>query len=75
VRLEGYKKQAEAVLKHDTFERLPQIKAPTLVFGGRYDGSCPPDITRAMAAQIPGRAMNFWNPGTGIGTLTLQLGK
>jgi len=54
-----------AVLKHDTFDRLPQIKAPTLVFGGRYDGSCPPDITRAMAHQIPGSRYELLESGHG----------
>ncbi len=51
--IRGYNNQVNAVLRHDTFDRLPQIKAPTLVFGGRYDGSCPPDVTRSLANQIP----------------------
>lgn len=63
--IRGYNNQVKAVLKHDTFGRLPQIKAPTLVFGGRYDGSCPPDITRAMANQIPGARYELLESGHG----------
>ncbi|OPX86804.1 MAG: AB hydrolase superfamily protein YvaM [Pelotomaculum sp. PtaB.Bin104] len=51
---QGYNQQVEAVLKHDAYDRLPQIKAAsTLVFNGRYDGSNPPEVPRAMAGQIP----------------------
>ncbi len=61
----GYNNQVNAVLKHDAFDRLPQIKAPTLVFGGRYDGSCPPDITRSLADQIPGARYELLESGHG----------
>lgn len=64
-RRRGYNYQVEASLKHDTFNRLPQIKAPTLVFGGRYDGGCPPEITRAMANQIPGARYELLESGHG----------
>lgn len=63
--LRGYNYQVKAVLKHDTFERLPQITAPTLVFGGRYDGSNPPEITRTFAAQIPGARLELLESGHG----------
>jgi len=63
--LRGYSNQVNAVLKHDTFDRLPQITAPTLVFGGRYDGSCPPEIIRAMAGQIPGARFELLESGHG----------
>lgn len=63
--LRGYTHQVNAVLKHDTFDRLPQITAPTLVFGGRYDGSCPVEVTRAMAAQIPGARCELVESGHG----------
>ncbi|AGL02572.1 alpha/beta fold hydrolase [Desulfoscipio gibsoniae] len=61
--LRGFNNQVNAVLKHDTFDHLHRIKAPTLVFGGRYDGSCPPDITRAMANQIPGTRYELLESG------------
>ncbi len=63
--LRGYNNQVYAVLRHDTFARLPQIKAPTLVIGGRYDNSCPPDITRALAEQIPGARYELLESGHG----------
>lgn len=63
--LRGYNNQVNAVLKHDTFDRLPQITAPTLVFGGRYDGSNPPEVTRAMAGQIPGARYELLESGHG----------
>lgn len=62
-RLRGFNHQVSAVINHDAFDRLPQIKAPTLVFGGRYDASCPPDITRAMARQIPGARYELLESG------------
>jgi 3-oxoadipate enol-lactonase len=63
--LRGYNNLVNAVLKHDTFDRLPRITAPALVFGGRYDGSCPPEITRAMAGQIPGARYELLESGHG----------
>lgn len=63
--LRGFNNQAGAVLGHHAFDRLPQIKAPTLVFGGRYDGSCPPDVTRALAGQIPGARYELLESGHG----------
>lgn len=61
----GYDNQVNAVLKHDTFNRLSQITSPTLVFGGRYDGSCPPEATRALAQQIPGARYQLLESGHG----------
>ncbi len=63
--IRGYNNQVNAVLNHDTFARLPQIKASTLVLGGRYDGSCPPDITRALAGQIKGARYELLESGHG----------
>jgi 3-oxoadipate enol-lactonase len=63
--LRGYNNQVNAVLNHDTFDRLPQITAPTLVFAGRYDGGNPPGVTRAMANQIPGARYELLESGHG----------
>ena len=63
--LRGYNYQMDAVLKHDTFDRLPQITAPTLVFGGLYDGSCSPEIFRSLAGQIPGARCELLEAGHG----------
>lgn len=61
----GYHHQVEAVMKHDTFDRLPQISVPTLVFAGRYDGSNPPEVTRRFADQIPGARYELLDSGHG----------
>lgn len=63
--LRGFNNQVNAVLKHDTFDRLPQITAPALVYGGRYDGLCPPEITQALAGQIPGARYELLESGHG----------
>lgn len=49
----GYLNQVGAVLGHDTVDRLSQIKAKTLAFNGRYDGSMPIDVPKMMAERIP----------------------
>lgn len=61
----GYAGQVSAVLKHDTFDRLPQITCPTFILGGLYDGSNPPVEIRRMAAQIPGARCEFAESGHG----------
>lgn len=63
--LRGYNYQVQAVLKHDTFDRLHQVSVPTLVLGGRYDGSNPPEVTRALADQIPGARYEAMESGHG----------
>jgi 3-oxoadipate enol-lactonase len=47
-------KQQEAVLGHDSFDRLPQIKAATLVLTGDADLLVPPDNSKILAERIPG---------------------
>lgn len=61
----GYLNQVNAVLKHNTFDRLHQIKIPTLVLGGKYDGSNPPEITKALAERIPGARYELMESGHG----------
>lgn len=64
-RRRGYDYQARAVQNHDAFDRLSKITAPTLIFGGLYDGSNPPEITEAMAAEIPGARCELVESGHG----------
>lgn len=61
----GFNNQAEAVLKHNTFDRLSKITSPTFVFAGRYDGGCPYPFTQAMAEQIPGSRFELVESGHG----------
>jgi len=51
--LHGYIRQAGAIMKHDTYERLPQIKAPTLVIAGAADRLVPVENSRILASRIP----------------------
>ena len=45
--------QLEGRSHHDTYDRLDQIKAPTLVFSGSRDGQAPRAAGEAMSVQIP----------------------
>lgn len=55
--------QLEARSHHDTSARLGQIRCPTLVCGGRYDGLAPPANSEFLAAQIPGAELAFFDGG------------
>lgn len=59
----GAHRQLEARAAHDTWERLGQISAPTLVAGGRYDGVALPQTLERMAARIPGARLEFFEGG------------
>lgn len=63
--LRGYNNQAQAVARHDTFERLGRIVSPTLVFAGHYDGGCPYEFVQAMAQQIPEARFELLESGHG----------
>ena len=51
--LHGFIRQAEAIMTHDTCDRLPQIKAPTLVISGNADRLVPLENSRLIASKIP----------------------
>ena len=61
--IEGNRKQMEARKGHDTFDRLPAIKIPTAIFGGKYDGISPPENLRVLQRQIPGATLEFFEGG------------
>jgi 3-oxoadipate enol-lactonase len=50
----GYLAQLQAILAWESFSRLPQITAPTLVIHGRADRLVPPGNGELIAARIPG---------------------
>ncbi len=50
---EFWRRQYDAVVKHDTRERLGAIRAPTLVIGGEDDPLVPPENSRYLAEHIP----------------------
>jgi pimeloyl-ACP methyl ester carboxylesterase len=50
---EAYRRQLSAVLEFNTHDRLPQIKAPTLILCGRKDILVPPGNSPVLAEAIP----------------------
>ena len=62
-RAEGAHRQLEARAGHDTWERLAQIAAPTLIAGGRFDGIALPETQEKMAGRIPGAELRFFEGG------------
>lgn len=44
----------DALVRHDTSDRLPDIAAPTLVLAGDRDMTTRPELCRAVAERIPG---------------------
>lgn len=46
--------QVQAILGHNTYDRLPEIKAPTLVINGDADRMSPVGNGRILASRIPG---------------------
>lgn len=61
--LAGFNRQIEARSHHDTFERLPAIRIPTLVCGGKYDGQAKPEALRNLHGQIEGAELRFFEGG------------
>lgn len=49
----GMKGQMHAIIGHDTFDRLPEITAPTLVLAGDADPMVLPENARILASRIP----------------------
>jgi pimeloyl-ACP methyl ester carboxylesterase len=49
----GYVCQAQAIMGNDTYERLPQITAPTLVIAGSADRIIPAENSKIIASRIP----------------------
>jgi len=49
----GARRHLEARAGHNTYDRLNQITAPTLVLSGTQDGQAPMPAQKAMADAIP----------------------
>lgn len=52
--VDAFCRSAEALLGHDTAERVGSIAAPTLVTVGELDLVLPPRFSRELAGRIPG---------------------
>jgi len=59
----GRHRQLEARAKHDTWDRLAQIRCPTLVCAGRYDGIAPQATVAKMANRIRGAELRLFEGG------------
>ena len=55
----GFTRQFWAVVAHDTFERLPQIRHPTLVLTGDADTLVPPENSEVLHSRIPGSRLTW----------------
>lgn len=60
---EGKVRQLEARQGHNTYERLPQLKMPVKLFGGKYDGAVPAENLYAIQQQIPHATLEFFEGG------------
>jgi pimeloyl-ACP methyl ester carboxylesterase len=60
----GFMRQTDAVLAHDTLDRLAAIRCPTLVSVADQDVLVPPRFSRELAARIPGAELVVI-PGSG----------
>jgi pimeloyl-ACP methyl ester carboxylesterase len=52
--------QADACLTHNAYERLQEIKAPTLVIGGEQDKALGGEASKEIAAVIPGAELRMY---------------
>jgi len=59
----GARRQLEARVLHDTYERLSTLKIPVYICGGRYDGITTPSNLEAMQKQIPGARLELFEGG------------
>jgi 3-oxoadipate enol-lactonase len=62
----GLVHRLEARRRHDSFDRLGSITAPTLVAAGRYDGIAPPANSEVLAARIPDARLEVFEGGHGF---------
>jgi len=51
--LHTYVRQGQAIMGHDTYDRLPRIRVPTLVIAGTADRLVPVENSRILASRIP----------------------
>jgi 3-oxoadipate enol-lactonase len=54
--------RVKATLKHDAYDRLPQIKCPTLVITGKDDALISWENSRILAQRIPGAELVLLEP-------------
>lgn len=62
-REDGARRQLEARMRHDTYDRLLNLQMPVFVCGGRYDGVAPISNLEAIHRQIPGACLELFEGG------------
>ncbi len=71
--MHGYLNQAHFILTHDTYDRLPDLKMPTLVLTGCKDRLIPHENSRILSSRIPGAELvMFENAGHGFISDTME---
>lgn len=77
----GFLRQGDAVLAHDTLDRLSGLRAPTLITVGEDDVLVPPRHSRELAAHIPEAELHvlpraghvhFWEEADAFNKLALR---
>jgi len=58
----GFKHRMEAAQGHDVYDRLPQIRCPTLVITGKDDALIPWENSRLIAQRIDGAQLTILEP-------------
>jgi len=59
----GARRQLEARMDHDTYARLAELRCPTLLCAGRYDGIAPLPNMQAMQQKIPNARLEIFEGG------------
>jgi 3-oxoadipate enol-lactonase len=59
----GARRQLEARAHHNTYDRLPALRMPVYLCGGRYDGIATPANLEAIQKQIPGARLELFEGG------------
>jgi 3-oxoadipate enol-lactonase len=57
---EAFKRQANGIMGFDTHDRLPQIRAPTLILHGKQDIFVPPKNGSILAEAIPNAKLVYF---------------
>jgi len=58
---DAYQRQIGAIMKFDTYQRLPKIKTPTLVMHGKKDILSPSENAKMIADRIPGAKLALFD--------------
>ena len=59
----GARRQLEARMGHDVYHRLPNLRMPVLICGGRYDGIVKLENLEAIHKQLPHARLKLFDGG------------